>query len=1314
MKLVKQYIVNTLLLSFKTVRTVIRSAVILTFLLMILIMETAVGQQYFVKSYAAENGLSTRIISDACQDNEGYMWFATYLGISKYDGFTFRNYDTLSGLPNQRYRRILCDAKGIIWAVPFTTNGKIVYFTDNNWKTIESPFSPKQETYVTSFSLIYVNNSPVICVGSYDGADVYRNKIWTHYDVSNDKSKNIVFNVTEKNDSFYLSSKAGLCVLNGTMLNWNLNAKINKSNEGISAVKFGNLGLPDEKMWVLTNQSIGYLQNDKFTLTADNFSLEDDDIAHFPFLGIERSGDILFGNNFSKYLLKASTNQIIPLKVRNGFSSNGAASVFIDREDNIWFTDTRGIDKISNISLVNYFETSGMPENEVTAIIETNDGRYVLGHNNMISILNDNKFKVIDFPGNHNSLTRVLDIMKDHEGNIWISANSLGVGKLTSDDRIQWYPSINGFLATSICQDNSGRIWIGSNKGLFYMKDQKIVEYEFNATFSKSGLRKIYTCGKEGIYVVGIYGLWHVTNTSVTKFKTEDESQPLNSFSYYKDKKGTEFIGTMNGLYYINNGIIKRYKNEKLNITNPIYFILQDNENFYWFGTNNGVYRWDGINDPEVFNTFNGLAGRETNRSAGLIDSKGRIWVGTDRGLTCLDPGNDRLKTPAPLVHLLYAETSRGDIFPLNTSFSIRNSDNTLSFNFRGISFVNEELLTYKYKLEGFDKDWREATQPMLDKIKYVNLKSGTYRLCVMAKNYSSNWSAVAYSPTIVIRPSVYMTWWFRLIAVFVVVILLWIFYSIASQRLINSTLKKEISERKKAEDKLKESEQRLSFIIKGSRLGTWDWDLSTNIVQRNHLWAEMLGYKLDEIEQTPTQWLDLMHPEDKTKAWTDLQAHLAGKTALHEIDYRMRTKDNQYKWIHDQAMIVLRDADGMPLRMSGTHTDITERKLAEDSLQKSEERLRLIMASLPVAIYIAPVDPEIDLSMITGNVTALTGYTDVEFLSEPNFWRNRLHPDDRERVLDAYRKTSGQAGLTIEYRWEMPDGNYKWIHDQNILKTYGANKEYLGVFVDINDLKVAEQVIKDKNEQLSIINAEKDKLFSIISHDLRSPVSGFLGLTSLLIEELHNISAAQLHEIVIAMYTSAGKVNDLLNDLLEWSRLQRGLTVLEPVVIVLKQIVDDNISLISEQSKVKQIKVINEIPSEMKIVADVHMLQIVLRNLLSNAVKFTPKEGKVIISASSENEQLARISIRDTGIGMSPDLKSKLFKVNEKTSRKGTEGEPSSGLGLILCWEFTEKQNGKIWAESEEGKGSIFYFTVPFEKGEIGKWEMGNREMEK
>jgi PAS domain S-box-containing protein len=598
--------------------------------------------------------------------------------------------------------------------------------------------------------------------------------------------------------------------------------------------------------------------------------------------------------------------------------------------------------------------------------------------------------------------------------------------------------------------------------------------------------------------------------------------------------------------------------------------------------------------------------------------------------------------------------------------------------------------------LEGYDKDWREATQAMLDKISYSGLKPGKYRLLVQAKNYSSAWTEVAVSSEIIIKPPYYLTWWFIAASFSVFIILMVLFYLFTTTRLVNKALKNEIAERKLIEENLKESEQRLSFVLQGSRLGSWDWDIGTNTVKRNALCKEILGYGSNELEGTPEQWRNLIHTEDRAKVDNSLQDHLDGKTFLVELEYRMLSKKGQYQWMHDRYMIVQRDKDGKPLRLSGTLSDITERKHSEVELQRSEERLRLLMASLPIAIYVSPINADVDIELIAGNVESLTGFTKEEYLSRPDFWRSRLHPQDKDRVLAAFAQATELGGITIEYQWMIADGSYKWFHDQSIINNSGENPQFMGVLVDISDLKNAGQEIKNKNEQLNLINAEKDKLFSIISHDLRSPVNGFLGLTNLLDEELENLSTEQIRGIATALNTSAVKVSDLLNDLLEWSLLQRGLTVLKPTSIEIAQIVGQCADTVSEQAKAKNIEVVVAIPAGLAVRADIHALQVVLRNLLTNAVKFTAKSGRVTVTASGFGNSFVKISVSDTGIGINAELTSKLFKVNEKTSRKGTEGEPSSGLGLILCKEFVEKQKGEIGVESTEGKGSTFYFTVP------------------
>jgi len=258
----------------------------------------SIAQQFFIKSYSADNGLPTRIISDACQDKEGYMWFSTYLGISKYDGFSFTNYDTNTKLPEQRYRRIKCDEKGIIWSIPYANNQKLVFFDKNTWKTIAAPTQKKPGTYNTSFDIVYFNNRPVICVGGYGGVDVYAQNVWKHFAVSNDEAKNKVYSVTAHKGSFYLSTGAGLCILNGSTFYWSLNSRINTKNEAIQAVCFEQENLSTEKMWILTNHSLSYFSNNTLTIAADKFILEEIDIANFPSMAIRKGGDIIFGSNF--------------------------------------------------------------------------------------------------------------------------------------------------------------------------------------------------------------------------------------------------------------------------------------------------------------------------------------------------------------------------------------------------------------------------------------------------------------------------------------------------------------------------------------------------------------------------------------------------------------------------------------------------------------------------------------------------------------------------------------------------------------------------------------------------------------------------------------------------------------------------------------------------------------------------------------------------------------------------------------------------------------------------------------------------------
>jgi ligand-binding sensor domain-containing protein/signal transduction histidine kinase len=243
-------------------------------------------------------------------------------------------------------------------------------------------------------------------------------------------------------------------------------------------------------------------------------------------------------------------------------------------------------------------------------------------------------------------------------------------------------------------------------------------------------------------------------------------------------------------------------------------------------------------------------------------------------------------------------------------------------------------------------------------------------------------------------------------------------------------------------------------------------------------------------------------------------------------------------------------------------------------------------------------------------------------------------------------------------------------------------------------ELKVTAANLEQTNVELTNLNATKDKFFSIIAHDLRSPFNNFLGLTEVMAEELPNLTMDKLQEMTASLRNSAINLFRLLENLLQWARMQRGLISYNREMLELFPIVCESVAVNQETAKNKDIVLSVDIPENLKVFADSNVIQMVVRNILSNALKFTKEEGKVSISAKAI-ENFVIVSIVDSGIGMSKALMENLFRLDATTNRKGTNGEPSTGLGLIICKELIEKQGGKLWVESKEGIGSVFHFSL-------------------
>lgn len=251
-----------------------------------------------------------------------------------------------------------------------------------------------------------------------------------------------------------------------------------------------------------------------------------------------------------------------------------------------------------------------------------------------------------------------------------------------------------------------------------------------------------------------------------------------------------------------------------------------------------------------------------------------------------------------------------------------------------------------------------------------------------------------------------------------------------------------------------------------------------------------------------------------------------------------------------------------------------------------------------------------------------------------------------------------------------------------------------------IYELVVHQAELELQNEELLKINAEKDKFFSIIAHDLRNPFNGFLGLTELLADGLSHMTLEEVQKTAVLMRNSAANLFRLLGSLLEWSRLHGGLATINASSILLMPEISEIIVLVQENADKKEITISYDVPEDIKVFADVNMLEVIIRNLVTNAIKFTHKGGNVIVTAKSLPDMSVEIAISDTGIGMSKNMMDNLFRLDINTSRKGTEGEYSTGLGLVISKDLVEKHGGKLWVESDEGKGCTFRFSLPANPG--------------
>jgi PAS domain S-box-containing protein len=452
-----------------------------------------------------------------------------------------------------------------------------------------------------------------------------------------------------------------------------------------------------------------------------------------------------------------------------------------------------------------------------------------------------------------------------------------------------------------------------------------------------------------------------------------------------------------------------------------------------------------------------------------------------------------------------------------------------------------------------------------------------------------------------------------------------------------------------------------------------------------------ILGYDKHTFINKTLPLEELVIPEDLSKIRRNLNNLFNGK-ATSGNSYRIYNSKKEIVTLEIYNSIIKNNGEINGIRSIAI--DVSEKEAKQQKLSSKEKHYRLIYKNSPIPYQSLNLDGI--LLDINPAWESILSYSKDEVIGKE--FVSLLHDDDKEKFKTYFLKFIEAGEINnIELRLIKKSNSIIYITFNGKIE-YSKNRDFVRthcVFNDITSQKLAEKTLLESESRLRELNATKDKFFSIIAHDLKNPFNDLMGFSQLLDLNIEKYDNTKIKQFVNIIHQSSKLAYNLLENLLDWSRSQTGTLEFKPEKFLLNEIISENIDLLGSNAKNKNIKIFTEIDEESYVFADKNMIRTVLRNLISNAIKYTNQGGYIKIAASKVNT-IYKLSISDNGIGISEKNLSKIFQIDESYSTPGTEREKGTGLGLILCDEFIDKNMGTIWAESELEKGSTFHITLP------------------
>lgn len=1243
--------------------------VFLTLLSFILVCSFPVSAQYYnFQNYTVEDGLPQSQVYSIYQDERSNIWLGTNGGgLARFNGKEFDVYRRKDGLLSDLISEITGNSQGHL--VIKTNLGLSIFdgLTFHNYPFIEGNLQSSDRMWMDKngnlwFRLLQEADSATVYM--FDGQSFHNisdrfNELDMHFAqnaITTDAKGNIV--LSTRNGVFQISENAisphpisSLPEMKDKYFGLVYNTKDNKILFTASTGKDGK----------------AYLYSEEEGLTL--FDIPKKMGNSFSFFFEDNNGDFWMVDGARQALFHwdrhSGSNDVEQFRENSGLALEGIRSMIQDREGNIWIgTDGNGLYKYGGAKFISFLKAEGLEEYFIWSIYKDSKGNYWFGTASE-GILKYDGYELKEYIDMTKPPIGIVHEILEYGGKFLIgSRNGLfefseqAINRVNTDFGIPDYEGINDILKT----DHG--LWFATHTGgVFYYNGKKSENYNtLNSDLGADYVDDIIISRSGAIWFATRQGLSRMKDGKIRNFANE-EYGTFALLQITEDHFGRIWAATYGGGIcqiqiddHDNMSVVIIDTDSGLSSDN-VYSILTDREGNIWAGCQQGVDKLTldevgNVVDIRNYDNYEGFTGFENNGKANYIDDEGKLWFGTINGVMVYNPQMDFINSYHPITNITNLKLFYKDVDWKTNEYQKRFENlipwtgvpeklvlpynkNHLTFEFEGLSYTVPEKVLFQWMLEGVDSEWSPISSRS-DAV-YSNLSPGDYTFKVLSSNNDGIWTSQPAEYSFTIKPPFWATWWFRLIIILFVV----------SVILIISWLRNKF-----IREKRQELEQLVVF--KTNKL----------VQQKNEI--------LEKNKELKQQYKNL---ELLSKIGRDITANITIESLLESV----------YKKLNS-----LMDVSIMGFGLYRQEKGIIEFP-------------RIITSEKKLDSVIIPYDEKFCLAAecLKENKEIIINNFEEEFSNKPEYWNPPLKGKESVSMVFIPLIYNDQplGVLTVQSPQTHAYNDYHLNILRNIAIYTKIALENANTYEKIQEQKdelskANKDIVRQKgeielnNQKLTELNNEKSNIIGIVAHDLKNPLTSALTMASIMKNESGELNDEQKQCIDI-IEKSINRMNNMINRLLDIRKIEDKITELKLEKVNLKKIIRDVNSNLSNEIRRKRIELSIEAEELYAEVDPDYAIQ-VFENLISNAIKFSPphKAVKVILV---KDDGKARTEIIDEGPGLTEEDKKKVFGKFQRLSAKPTGGEHSTGLGLSIVKKYVEAMNGKVWCESEEGKGANF-----------------------